>query len=150
MSLHAISFLDALVQGIAVVSAVADHAFRGFGKESLVKCGFDELSFMRRSAGHVHGERKTMAVCDCHDFAAFAAFCRADTRGQFFPQARQQPTALPVLEASMTGLIGRIARRQIVPRSPRAQHPKDSVQYRTRVLPRSPSPIGSSFGTKQR
>src|SRR5258705_13594464 len=77
--LHAISFLDALVQGIAVVSAVADHAFRGFGKESLVKCGFDELSFMRRSAGHVHGERKTIAVCDCHDFASFAAFCRADT-----------------------------------------------------------------------
>jgi len=82
--LHAISFLDALVQGIAVVSAVADHAFRDFGKESLVKRGFDELSFMRRSAGHVHGERKTMAVCDCHDFAAFAAFCRADTRAPFF------------------------------------------------------------------
>jgi hypothetical protein len=39
---------------------------------------------MRRSAGHVHGERKTMAVCDCHDFAAFAAFCRADTRAPFF------------------------------------------------------------------
>ena len=82
--LHAISFLDALVQGIAVVSAVADHAFRGFGKESLVKRGFDELSFMRRSAGHVHGERKTMAVCDGHDFAAFAAFCRANTRAPFF------------------------------------------------------------------
>jgi hypothetical protein len=39
---------------------------------------------MRRSAGHVHGERKTMAVCDCHDFAAFAALCRADTRAPFF------------------------------------------------------------------
>src|SRR6266478_5368467 len=52
--------------------------------EALVQRGFDELSFMRRSAGHVHGERKTMAVCDCHDFAAFAAFCRADTRAPFF------------------------------------------------------------------
>ncbi len=82
--LHAVSFVDALVQGIAVVSAVADHAFRGLVKESLVKRGFDELSFMRRSAGHVHGERKTMAVCDGHDFAAFAAFCRADTSAPFF------------------------------------------------------------------
>src|ERR1700682_3826439 len=81
--LHAVSFVDALVQRIAVVSAVADHAFRGFGKESLIERGFDELSFMRRSAGHVHGERKTMAVCDCHDFA-FSAFCRADTRAPFF------------------------------------------------------------------
>jgi len=34
--LHAISFLDAPVQGIAIVSAVANHAFPGFGKESLV------------------------------------------------------------------------------------------------------------------
>src|SRR5450755_1149044 len=82
--LHAVAFVDALVQGIAVVSAVADHAFRSFGKESLLERGFDELGFMRRSAGHVHGERKTMAVCDGHDFAAFAAFCRADTRAPFF------------------------------------------------------------------
>jgi hypothetical protein len=82
--LHAISFVDALVQWIAVVSAVADHSFGSLGKESLVERGFDELSFMRRSAGHVHGERKTMAVCDGHDFAAFAAFCRADTRAPFF------------------------------------------------------------------
>jgi hypothetical protein len=82
--LHAVSFVNALVQGIAVVSAVADHSFRGFGKESLVECSFNEFCFMRRSAGHVHGERKTMAVCDCHDFAAFAALCRADTRAPFF------------------------------------------------------------------
>ena len=82
--LYAVSFVDALVQRIAVVSAVADHAFGGFGKESLVERGFNESCFMRRSAGHVHGERKTMAVCDGHDFAAFAAFCRADTRAPFF------------------------------------------------------------------
>jgi hypothetical protein len=63
---------------------VANHTLRRFGKESLVKRGFDELCFMRRSAGHVHGERKTMAVCDGHDFAAFAAFCRAHTRAPFF------------------------------------------------------------------
>jgi hypothetical protein len=82
--LHAVSLVDALVQRIAVISAVADHTFRRFGKEALVKGGFDESCFMRRSAGHVHGERKTMAVCDCHDFAAFAAFCRADTTAPFF------------------------------------------------------------------
>src|SRR6202162_1015987 len=39
--LHAVSFVDALVQGIAVVSAVADHAFRGFGKESPVERGLE-------------------------------------------------------------------------------------------------------------
>src|SRR5712664_3995153 len=81
---YAVSFVDPPIQRVAVVGAIADHSFRGFGKESLVERRFDELGFMRRSAGHVHGERKTMAVCDGHDFAAFAAFCRADTRAPFF------------------------------------------------------------------
>src|SRR5580698_11537185 len=94
--LHAILFQDALVQRIAVVSPVTDHAFREVGKESLVERGFDELCFMRRSAGQVHGERKTMAVCDCYDFAAFAAFCRADTRAPFFA-----PLKLASMKASL-------------------------------------------------
>src|ERR1700681_3814241 len=56
--LHSVAFLDALVQRIAVVSAVADHSLGSFPEESLVERGFDEFCFMRRSAGHVHGERK--------------------------------------------------------------------------------------------
>src|SRR5260370_17245991 len=43
--LHAVSFVDALVQRIAVVSAVADHSFGGFGYESLAELGFHHLSF---------------------------------------------------------------------------------------------------------
>ena len=86
--LHTVAFLDALVQRIAVVSAVADHSLGRFGEELLIERGFDEFCFMRRSAGHVHGERKTMAVCDGHDFAAFAAFCRADTRAPFFAELK--------------------------------------------------------------
>src|SRR5580704_7099329 len=77
--LHAIAVVDALIQRIAVVSAVTDQTFREVGKESLVERGFDELCFMRRSAGHVHGDR----ICDCHDFAAFPALGRADTRAPF-------------------------------------------------------------------
>jgi hypothetical protein len=43
---------------------------------------------MRRSAGHVHRERKTMAVADRHDFAAFAAASRADSRAPFFAELK--------------------------------------------------------------
>src|SRR5271157_2504923 len=82
--LHTVAFLDALVQRIAVISAVADHPLGSLLEEAVLERGFDEFCFMRRSAGHVHGERKTMAVCDCHDFAALPAFCRADTRAPFF------------------------------------------------------------------
>ena len=82
--LHAVALPDVLVQRIAVISAVADHPLGSLLEEAVLERGFDEFCFMRRSAGHVHGERKTMTVCDCHDFAAFAALCRANSRAPFF------------------------------------------------------------------
>ena len=130
---HTEMFADALIQRIAVVGFVADQSLRYFTEETPLERGFDERGFIRRSADHVHGERKTMAVCDCHDFAAFAAFCRADTRAPFFaelklasmkaslkssfPRSRkssasfcskrvEQPGTLPLLETAMTSLIG--------------------------------------------
>ena len=85
---HAEMFADPLIQWIAVVGFVADQSLRCFAQESSLERGFDEGGFIRRSADHVQGDRKTMAVCDCHDFAAFAAFCRADTRAPFFAELK--------------------------------------------------------------
>src|ERR1700738_2567493 len=86
--LHMELFAHPLIQRIAVVRFVADQSCRRFVEESALERGFDERGFIRRSADHVHGDRKTMAVCDCHDFAAFAAFCRADTRAPFFAELK--------------------------------------------------------------
>src|SRR5271154_270569 len=86
--LHTETLANLSIQWIAVVGAVTDQPLGSFGEEASLDGEFDELCFMRRSAGHVHGERKTMAVCDGHDFAAFAAFCRADTRAPFFAELK--------------------------------------------------------------
>lgn len=83
---------QSLVQAIVVVGAVTDQPFREVGKESVFESGFDELSFMRRSAGHVQGERKTMAVADRHDFAAFTAASRADGGAPFFAELKLAST----------------------------------------------------------
>jgi hypothetical protein len=85
---HAEMFSDVLIQRIAVVRFIADQSLRCFAEESALERGLDEGGFIRRSTDHVHGDRKTMAVCDCHDFAAFAAFCRADTRAPFFAELK--------------------------------------------------------------
>ena|ERR1700734_2818338 len=85
---HAELCAYALIQRIAVVCFIADQSLRCFAEESALERGLDERGFIRRSADHVHGDRKTMAVCDCHDFAAFAAFCRADTRAPFFAELK--------------------------------------------------------------
>ena len=85
---HMEMFAYPLIQRITVVRFIADQSLRCFAEESALERGFDERGFIRRSADHVHGDRKTMAVCDCHDFAAFAAFCRADTSAPFFAELK--------------------------------------------------------------
>ena len=86
--LHTEALANLRVQRVAVVSTVADQALGSLGEEASLNGGLDELGFMRRSAGHVHGERKTMAVADRHDFAAFAAASRADSRAPFFAELK--------------------------------------------------------------
>jgi hypothetical protein len=44
---------------------------------------FDELGLVRRSGGHVHGDRKTMAVTNRQDFAALTASSEAHGRAPF-------------------------------------------------------------------
>lgn len=79
---------EALVERIAIVSPVTDHSF-GLGlREALLDGGFDELRFMRRSAGDAAGDRKTMAVCDRHDFTAFSAASRAGSSAPFFAELK--------------------------------------------------------------
>jgi hypothetical protein len=96
-------FADPLVQRIAAASFVADQSLLCFPEGSPLEHAFDKGGFIRRSADHVHGDRKTMAVCDRHNFAACAAFCRADTGVPFFAELK-----LASMEAS---------RRSSLPRS---------------------------------
>ncbi len=86
--LHTEAFANLRVQWVAVVSAVGGETLGSFGEEAPLDGGRDELCFMRRSAGHVHSERKTMAVADRHDSAAFAAASRADSRAPFFAELK--------------------------------------------------------------
>src|SRR6266481_310785 len=86
--LHTEALAHPHVQRVAVVCAVTDQPLGSFGEEASLDGGFDEFCFMRRSAGHVHGERKTMAVADRHDFAAFAAASRPDSRAPFFAELK--------------------------------------------------------------
>jgi hypothetical protein len=79
---------EALIERIAVVGAVTDHSFWFSPRETLLDGGFDEFRFMRRSAGDAAGDRKTMAVCDRHDFTAFSSASRADSSAPFFAELK--------------------------------------------------------------
>src|SRR5579862_7223977 len=117
--LHMEIFAYPLIQRVAVVGFVADQPLRRLTEESALQRGFDERGFIRRSADHVHGDRKTMAVCDCHDFAAFAAFCRADTRAPFFAELK-----LASMKASLRSSFPRSRRSSASVCSKRSNSPE--------------------------
>lgn len=76
------------VQRIRVVSTISDHAVRVVGQEGLLERRLDESSLMRRSACDPHGERKTSAVCHCHDLGALAPLRFSDARAPFLAPAK--------------------------------------------------------------
>jgi hypothetical protein len=80
--------LDPLIQGIVVVAFIASQSLWCFAEESPLERGYDERGSIWRNADHLHGERKTMAGCDYHDSAAFASFCRANTRAPYFAELK--------------------------------------------------------------
>jgi hypothetical protein len=73
---------------------------------------------------------------------------------EIFCKALQEPietaAALPLLKAPVTGLIGGIAPRQVMPRRPGAQHPEHAVEDRARIRPRAAASIGAPPGTERR
>ena len=75
-----------LVARIATLGAVADHYFRFGSRETLLDCSFDEFVFMRLSVGDAAGDRRTFAICDRHDFAAFSLASQADSGAFFFAE----------------------------------------------------------------
>src|SRR5918994_4594529 len=81
-----------LVEPVTVVAAIADQSTGELREEAGVKGRRDKVGFIRRSAGHVHGERKTMAVADRHDFAPFTTAGRANGSAPFFAPAKVAST----------------------------------------------------------
>jgi hypothetical protein len=94
--LDTVALAQQRIERIAVVPAVADQSRGELGEERRVERGGDEVRFIRRSAGHVHGERKTMAVADRHDLALFTTAGRANGRAPFLALAKVASTKASV------------------------------------------------------
>src|SRR5919106_924329 len=65
-------FLQTLIKRVAIVRSVTNQSFGHFFGEPLVQGIFHQLHFMRRSTSNGYGERKTSAICHCHELCTFA------------------------------------------------------------------------------
>ena len=103
--LDAIRGREMVIEPVTVVALVADQSRREVADEPSGECGVDEGDLMRRSAGHVDGDRKTMAVANRHDFAALTAASRADGGAPFFAELK-----LASMKASLRSSLPRSRR----------------------------------------
>ena len=65
-------FVQTLIERVTIVRSVTNQSFRLFFGKPLVQGLFHQFHFMRRSTSNGYGERKTSAICHCHELCTFA------------------------------------------------------------------------------
>ena len=74
---------------VAVISLIANQSFRLVGHEAVLDRSLHQFLLMRRSARNPEGDRKTMAVCDCHELAPFADERSTNAIAPFFAPMKE-------------------------------------------------------------
>src|SRR5258705_5924883 len=72
------------VEAVAVVSLIANQSFGNIGDESPLQSLRDQFHFSRASTFCADGQRKAVAVCNCHDLAALSALGLSHAEPPFF------------------------------------------------------------------
>ncbi len=88
------------IESVAVVSAVPDEAQRELLQESSAKGVLDERRFSSLTRRNPDGERKTIAVCHCHDLGRFAAASDPNIRAPLLA-----PAWVPSMNASVRSIF---------------------------------------------
>ena len=86
--LSPVLFGNLFVERIAIVSFVADESLRIARHPKTIESVLDQGHFSRRSAFRPSGDRKTIAVNDCHDLGSLAPLCLPDLAPPFFAETK--------------------------------------------------------------
>jgi hypothetical protein len=76
--------LKLLIQTVAIVSPVTNQSYRLISSKSRSNRLSNQGNFMWRSAFFVDGDRKTSAVCNCHEFRTLSPLCFTNAESPFF------------------------------------------------------------------
>ena len=93
---------QSLVQRIAVVGSISDQSFRTLLGKAVFERSFNQSDFMRRSAFNGYGDRKTSAICHCHELCTFAPLGLSHPSAPFFAM-----TKLPSMKHSVKSSLPR-------------------------------------------
>jgi len=72
------------IKRIRVIRSITDESLGSRLKETMLESLSNKGDFMRRSRRNVYGERKTRAICHCHELSPLAPLGFSDTGAPFF------------------------------------------------------------------
>jgi len=98
-------FAEDFVEEVAVVRLVPNKALRLFGRVAFRERVEDQGDFGWRSRLHVEGDRKTRAVCHCHELRTFAPLGGTHATPPFLAV-----TNVPSMKHSETSILPRSAK----------------------------------------
>ena len=75
---------ELFIERIRIVSLIADQLSRSLVGKTRKQSLLDKSDFVRRSTLCVNGERKTSALCHCHELRAFTPLGRSHSEAPFF------------------------------------------------------------------
>lgn len=114
----AVLLAQTLIQRIAVVSLVPDQSRRCGPAEPGADGLLDQSAFMWRSTANPEGERKTMAVRNCHDLGPFSAARWTNTIAPFLALLKEAS-----MKASSRSRAPRSSRSSAKARKMRSRRP---------------------------
>lgn len=115
-------FAQSLVQGVAVVSPISNQFSWALLREAMFERSFDQSDFMRRSTFNAYGDRKTSAICHCHEFAALAPLGFSHPAAPFFAMTKVPSMKHSVKSSLPRSLTSLASARNICSNTPARTH----------------------------
>jgi hypothetical protein len=76
------------IQRITVIGSISDQSFRSHLRKPGFEGRLNQLHFMRRSTSNGYGDRKTSAVCHCHELCTLAPLGFPHPAAPFFAMTK--------------------------------------------------------------
>ncbi len=95
-------FSQPLVKWVTIIRSVTDQFSRTLLGETAFERAFDQSDLMRRSTFNGYGDRKTSAICHCHELCTLAPLGFSHPSAPFFAM-----TKLPSMKHSVKSSLPR-------------------------------------------
>ena len=100
--LNIMRFFQLFIKLITIIGLISNKKLWLFINKKTIESVFYQSYFMRRSACDANGDRKTRAVCNCHDLAPFPSLCLANSEPPFLA-----PAKVPSMKHSVMSIFPR-------------------------------------------